>query len=248
MDSSQVGSIAAQNGVPSSLAAAVAYQESGFNNDTVSPTSARGIMQIMPGTWEYVQRNLSAGPLNPSSAADNVKAGSLYLASLLRDTGGDVPDRGRRLLPGPRLGALPRPLRRHEAVRRQRDGAARPFRRADPRARTRPWNETTHFENEEADAAAAEAGAIGGVAGDEDLDPADRPLVEAGEGEAEGFELAEQELVEHASHGDDHSGRVPLYDEGAPEESGAGVEYGESDDTRAPEDRADEPREMTEGD
>jgi soluble lytic murein transglycosylase-like protein len=91
MSSVQVGSIAAQSGVPSSLAAAVAYQESGFNNDMVSPTSARGIMQIMPGTWEYVQRNLSAGPLNPSSAADNVKAGSLYLASLLRDTGGDVP-------------------------------------------------------------------------------------------------------------------------------------------------------------
>ena len=91
MSSSQVGSIASQNGVPASLAAAVAYQESGFNNDMVSPTSARGIMQIMPGTWDYVQRNLGAGALDPASAADNVKAGSLYLASLLRDTGGDVP-------------------------------------------------------------------------------------------------------------------------------------------------------------
>ena len=91
MSSSQVGSIAAANGVPSDLASAVAYQESGFNNDMVSPTSARGIMQIMPGTWEYVQRNLSSAPLNPSSASDNVRAGSLYLASLLRNTGGDVP-------------------------------------------------------------------------------------------------------------------------------------------------------------
>jgi hypothetical protein len=104
------------------------------------------------------------------------------------------------------------------------------------------------LENEEADAAAAEAGAIGGVAGDEDLDPAERPLYEAGEGEAEGFEQAEDALIEHATHGDEHSGRVPLYDEGEPEEAGAGVEYGEGDDVRAPEDRADEPREATEGD
>ena len=30
------------------------------------------------------------GPLNPTSAEDNVRAGSLYLARLLRETGGDV--------------------------------------------------------------------------------------------------------------------------------------------------------------
>lgn len=34
---------------------------------------------------------------------------------------------------------------------------------------------------------------------------ANRPLEEAGEGESEGFELAEQELIEHASHGDQHN-------------------------------------------
>ena len=53
----------------------------------------------------------------------------------------------------------------------------------------------------EADAAAAEAGAIGGRA-PEDEDPARRPVDEAGGGESEGFELAEQDLQEHASHGD----------------------------------------------
>jgi N-acetylmuramoyl-L-alanine amidase len=47
-------------------------------------------MQIMPGTWDWVNRNLAPGPLDPTSAADNVRAGSLYLASLLRDTGGDA--------------------------------------------------------------------------------------------------------------------------------------------------------------
>jgi hypothetical protein len=56
--------------------------------------------------------------------------------------------------------------------------------------------------DEEADAAAAEAGAIGGPGGNEELDPAERPLAEAGEGEAEGFEQAERDLIEHASHGD----------------------------------------------
>lgn len=37
---------------------------------------------------------------------------------------------------------------------------------------------------------------------DEPIDEAHKPLVEAGQGESEGFEEAERELVEHASHGD----------------------------------------------
>jgi N-acetylmuramoyl-L-alanine amidase len=90
LDPGTIGSIAAAHGVPSSLAAAIAYQESGFNNAMVSPANARGIMQIMPGTWDWVQRYLAGGQLNPASATDNVRAGSLYLASLLRDTGGDA--------------------------------------------------------------------------------------------------------------------------------------------------------------
>ena len=43
---------------------------------------------------------------------------------------------------------------------------------------------------------------------DDKPDPALEPLIEAGEGESEGFELAEQELVDHASHGDQHSDRL----------------------------------------
>ena len=54
----------------------------------------------------------------------------------------------------------------------------------------------------EADAAAAEAGAVGGPGADTDLDPEERPVVEGGGGVAEGFERAEDELIEHASHGD----------------------------------------------
>jgi|SRR5215217_1346166 len=54
----------------------------------------------------------------------------------------------------------------------------------------------------ETDAAAAEAGAIGGQGSDEEFDPAERAVREGGGGEAEGFEDAERELIEHASHGD----------------------------------------------
>lgn len=54
----------------------------------------------------------------------------------------------------------------------------------------------------EAEAAAAEAGAIGGETGEPEADEALRPVEEAGGGEAEGFEQAEEQLVESASHGD----------------------------------------------
>ena len=91
--------------------------------------NARGVMQVMPGTWDYVQQNLATRQLNPHSASDNVTAGVLYLEVAAQ------PDRrrrvrgDRRLLPGPRRAALARRVRRHRAVRRQRAGAARPLRR-----------------------------------------------------------------------------------------------------------------------
>jgi soluble lytic murein transglycosylase-like protein len=86
--SSEVASIASQYGVSGSLAAAIAYQESGFNNGMVSAANARGVMQVMPGTWDWVEQNL-AGPLDPTSTQDNIRAGSLYLDHLLQATGGD---------------------------------------------------------------------------------------------------------------------------------------------------------------
>jgi soluble lytic murein transglycosylase-like protein len=90
LSADRVKQLAAERGAPASLAAAIAWQESGFNNALVSPANARGIMQVMPGTWDWVNRNLAAAPLNPASADDNVRAGSMYLARLLRETGGDV--------------------------------------------------------------------------------------------------------------------------------------------------------------
>jgi LysM repeat protein len=90
MSSSEVGSIASGEGVPASLAEAIGYQESGFNNGMVSHTGAVGVMQIMPSTWNWIGQNLAGPPpLQTSSATDNVRAGSLLLHSLLSDTGGD---------------------------------------------------------------------------------------------------------------------------------------------------------------
>jgi hypothetical protein len=83
----------------------------------------------------------------------------------------------------------------------------------------------------EAQAAAAEAARIGGAVPDEDEDPARRPLVEAGEGEAEGFELAEEQLEDNATHGNQRG--FPDRDIPPPEERGE-VEYGEADEPIPP--------------
>jgi hypothetical protein len=80
---------------------------------------------------------------------------------------------------------------------------------------------------EEAEAAAAEAGEIGGEAPSDSDDPAQQPLIEAGEGESEGFELAEKQLEDIASHGDEH--RFPDRDV-RPAEDAEGAEGGEADE------------------
>jgi LysM repeat protein len=87
---SQVGAIAAENGVPAALAEAVADQESGFNNGLTSGADARGVMQVTPGTWSWIGEALAGSqPLAPASAASNIRAGVLLLHSLLEATGGD---------------------------------------------------------------------------------------------------------------------------------------------------------------
>jgi hypothetical protein len=86
---------------------------------------------------------------------------------------------------------------------------------------------------EEAEAAAAEAGSIGGEVAKDSEDPAERPLIEAGEGEAEGFELAERDLEDIASHGDQH--RFPDNVPSSPEEQSDDAVYGEADEA-TPED------------
>ena len=88
---------------------------------------------------------------------------------------------------------------------------------------------------EEAEAAAAEAGAIGGRADESDIDPAQRPVVEAGGGYAEGFEQAEDELIERASHGEPAGD--PVADAGGPEPETlrSQASYGDADAIEATE-------------
>lgn len=84
---------------------------------------------------------------------------------------------------------------------------------------------------EEAAAAAAEAGHVGGVAPIESDDPSLQPLIESGQGESEGFELAEKRLQDIASHGDEH--RFPDHD-APPAEDREEVERGEADQAIPP--------------
>ena len=85
-------------------------------------------------------------------------------------------------------------------------------------------------EDEEAEAA-REAAGIGGTVPKDTDDPAEAPLLEGGEGESEGFELAEKDLEDIAEHGDEH--RFP---DGMsqPEEPQDTDEYGEADEAIPP--------------
>ena len=56
----------------------------------VSSANARGVMQVIPGTWDFIQQNLASRTLDPNSATDNVHAGVLYLRRLLERSGGDT--------------------------------------------------------------------------------------------------------------------------------------------------------------
>lgn len=83
---------------------------------------------------------------------------------------------------------------------------------------------------EEEAAAAAEAGAIGGPAPRGAGDPAMDPVYQAGGGEAEGFEAAEAELIENASHGEGRG--KPWRDAFSVERESdlSGASYGEPDE------------------
>lgn len=82
----------------------------------------------------------------------------------------------------------------------------------------------------EENAAAAAAAKIGGVVSSETDDPAMDPVYQAGGGEQEGWEAAEEELIENASH--DEGGGDPLRDAFSPELESDRSEavYGEGDE------------------
>jgi hypothetical protein len=90
---------------------------------------------------------------------------------------------------------------------------------------------------EEEEAAAAEAAQIGGRSGMEGMDEAKRAAAEHGGGESEGFEEAEELLVEHATHGDPVVS--PLGDASAAEEEEDPSVHGEADQVESTETEAD---------
>lgn len=62
---------------------------------------------------------------------------------------------------------------------------------------------------------------------------AERPLRESGEGESEGFEESEAELIRQAE--DTFAGRNPKYDAGKPEAETDPATYGEADEIHSSE-------------
>lgn len=76
---------ARQAGVSDELLRAVIKKESGFNACAVSRAGAKGLMQLMPETAEWL------GVEDPFDPEQNVKGGSRFLRFLIDRYGGDLP-------------------------------------------------------------------------------------------------------------------------------------------------------------
>jgi hypothetical protein len=76
-------------GVDPQLARALAWMESGFQQDVVSSVGALGVMQLLPETWEFVDTVL-LGVRTPRTYEGNVRAGVRYLRWQLDEFGGNV--------------------------------------------------------------------------------------------------------------------------------------------------------------
>ncbi|MBW1992486.1 MAG: lytic transglycosylase domain-containing protein [Deltaproteobacteria bacterium] len=76
---------ASRYGLPVSLIEAVIRAESGFNPKAVSPKGAMGLMQLMPGTAEFL------GVKDPFCPRENILAGCRYLRLLLDFFGQSLP-------------------------------------------------------------------------------------------------------------------------------------------------------------
>jgi LysM repeat protein len=79
---------AAHYGVDPSLARALAWMESGYQNSVVSPVGAQGVMQLLPSTWTYVEKVLIHQRVR-HDADGNVRVGLAYLRHLLGAFGGN---------------------------------------------------------------------------------------------------------------------------------------------------------------
>lgn len=79
------------NGIPADLLMATCWLESGWQSNVTSSVGAVGIGQLMPGTTEFVRRQLIGVPaLDPFVPADNIRMSARYLRFLIQRRGGDV--------------------------------------------------------------------------------------------------------------------------------------------------------------
>jgi soluble lytic murein transglycosylase-like protein len=76
-------------GVDAKLARALAWMESGFQQDVVSSAGAIGVMQLLPETWEFVDTVL-LGQATPRTYEGNVRAGVRFLRWQLDEFDGNV--------------------------------------------------------------------------------------------------------------------------------------------------------------
>lgn len=81
-----VARTARRYGVPVSLAVAVSYQESGFQQRVVSGVDAIGVMQVLPRTAASLSRQVGRD-LDMLDYRDNITAGVLLLRQLMRSEG-----------------------------------------------------------------------------------------------------------------------------------------------------------------
>ena len=59
-------------------------QESGLDAQAISPVGARGVMQVMPGTWTEIQKAMGWRGISPHSAPHNIFGGVWYQARMAR--------------------------------------------------------------------------------------------------------------------------------------------------------------------
>ncbi len=77
---------AVAHGVDPALVKAVAWQESGWRQSARSSAGAIGVMQVMPGTADYVNSALDHGNLNVRKRDHNIHLGVAYLRHMLQIT------------------------------------------------------------------------------------------------------------------------------------------------------------------
>jgi peptidoglycan hydrolase-like protein with peptidoglycan-binding domain len=83
-----LGVWAERYGVDPRLARALSWMESGYQANVRSPVGASGPMQLLPTTWDYVDRTL-LGTKTPRTPEGNVQAGVALLRHLLEAFDGD---------------------------------------------------------------------------------------------------------------------------------------------------------------